>query len=353
VAADSVLNRADFALCLAAAGVFSACAPFNHRGLDARHAFEIERTRFAKVELTPDLEGQILALDPEHVTQEDVSRVLSRAPAPRIINIHGALYPVARRMASLSKFLVGMGYPESSIRSPVEGHYSFSCFEGSEKLAGIIAWYYEHDGLRPMMVGHSEGGIRAVRVLHQLAGHLSNRLWVWNPLLWRREDRDQIVDPLTGAPRSVIGLQVSYAAAMGAGGLARLVPSEWDLNAKLRSVPDSVEEFTGFYGSLDLLGGDFLGFGSANHFTALGRASVRSIRLPLSYWHDAMPETRHLAESNETRRWIDAYEPRTRATVSEKFEADSSHIFLAADIWHSVKRHWVLELQRLIRARRR
>ena len=30
----------------------------------------------------------------------------------------------------------------------------------SEELTGMIAWYYEHEGLRPMMVGHSQEASR-------------------------------------------------------------------------------------------------------------------------------------------------------------------------------------------------
>src|SRR2546426_5634640 len=40
---------------------------------------------------------------------------LFRSPAPRIINIHGGIAPVQLRMVSFSEFLVGMGYPRSSI----------------------------------------------------------------------------------------------------------------------------------------------------------------------------------------------------------------------------------------------
>jgi len=35
-----------------------------------------------------------------------------------------------------------------------------------------------------------------------------------------------------------------------------------------------------------------------------------------------------------------------------KFDSDSSHILWAADVWYSIKKNWVLELQRLIRAER-
>jgi hypothetical protein len=32
------------------------------------------------------------------------------------------------------------------------------------------------------------------------------------------------------------------------------------------------------------------------------------------------------------------------------FDAESKYILWAADVWYSIKKHWVLELQRLLRA---
>ena len=106
-------------------------------------------------------------MNPERVTDQEVREVLSRAPAPRIVNIHGGIYPVHLCMVSFSEFLIGMGYPEDKIRSPGDGSFSFSCYESSEKIAGAIAWYYEKEGLRPIIVGHSQGGIQTVKVLHR------------------------------------------------------------------------------------------------------------------------------------------------------------------------------------------
>src|SRR5204863_205109 len=149
---------------------------------------QIEQTKVRR-EFKPGAETRqkILALDPEHVTEQEMRKVLSRAPAPRIINIHGGIYPVHRRMISFSEFLIGMGYPASSITNPGDGTYTFSCYESSKMIAGVIAWYYEREGLRPMMVGHSQGGIQMVKVLRKLAGLSSRRLHVWNPLTWKEE----------------------------------------------------------------------------------------------------------------------------------------------------------------------
>jgi hypothetical protein len=303
-------------------------------------------------ELDESLEGEILALDAEHVSDQDVQEVLARAPAPRIINIHGGIYPVHLAMKSFSRFLIGMGYPEARIRDPRDGSYSHSCYESSEKFAGYIAWYYEREGLRPMMVGHSQGGIQAVKVLHELAGTFGERVAVWNPLSGSSEERYSIVDPLLGVERPVVGLQVSYASAVGSGGLTRFLPNQWIMAGRLRRIPDSVIEFTGYSIGLDVLGGDLMGFGSSNKYAANGKASVRNVKLPSTYSHVTVPTTKHLAESEEIRDWINNYTPSEEPEIDREFGASSANILWAADVWYSVKKHWVLELQNLVLARR-
>jgi hypothetical protein len=163
------------------------------------------------------------------------------------------------------------------------------------------------------------------------------------------------MDPLSEKRRPVAGLQLPYVASVGAGGLTRLLPNQWDMCFKLRDVPDSVEEFTGFYKGKDLLGGDFLGYGPANHFHTMGKAVVRNVCLPSSYKHGAIPDTRHLLKSQQVKDWINNYrpgpEPVTKAKLEATFEVDTKHILWAADVWYSIKKHWVIELQRLLRAR--
>lgn len=302
--------------------------------------------------LASPLEDEILALDPERVTGRDIREVLSQAPAPRIVNIHGGIYPVYLCMESFSQFLINMGYPEEKIRNPGNGSVSFSCYESSEKVAGIIAWYYEKEGMRPMLIGHSQGGIQAVKVLHELAGSLSKKLTVYNPLTSKFEDRDSILDPITGVERPVIGLELSYATAVGAGGFTRFLPNQWIMAGRLRSIPDTTLEFTGFVIGMDLLGGDLLGFGSVNRYTANGKAEVRNVRLPLGYNHVTVPVTAHLAESQEIKDWINNYVPTEEPKLNVTFQSSSRNILWAADVWHSIKKHWVMELQRLIHAKR-
>jgi hypothetical protein len=305
--------------------------------------------------LAPALEEKILALDPENITEKDIKEVLSNAPAPRIVNIHGGVYPIffmKMLMKSFSELVISMGYPEESIRSPIDGTYSYSCYFGSEKLAGLIAWYYEREGMRPMMVGHSQGGMQAVKVLHILAGNFSKEVPVWNPLIKEKEDRTYIIDPLTGVSLPVVDMKLSYVTAVGAGGFTRLLPNQWSMIGRLRSIPDSVEEFTGFYMGMDLLGGDYLGFGSMNKFKANGKARVRNVKLPLGYNHITIPGTKHLAEDREIRDWINNYIPEEEPEMTVTFSSSSKHILWAADVWYSIKKHWVLELKRLILARR-
>lgn len=297
---------------------------------------------------------KILTIDPENVSQTEINEVLAQAPAPRIINIHGGILPRHANMNSFSEFLIGMGYPAASIRHPNDGTYTFGYYDKSDMIAGVIAAYYESDGLRPMMVGFSQGGFQAMRVLHKLAGDSVDRLSVWNPLTEESEARYEITDPLTGKARPVVGLQVSYVCVAVAGGLGRWLPNQWDMSDKLRKIPDSVEEFTGFQKGLDPLGGDYLGYGPSNDYKATGSAVVRNLRLPPTYGHASIPDTRHLAKDPAIRDWLNHYRPTDAPTVTlqldVKFDADSTHILWAAEVWYSIKKHWVLELQRKIRA---
>jgi hypothetical protein len=345
-------------LLTAGVAVWSAgCGMYHRQGLDPVRLPQIAGA-FAggAPRLAPDLAEKILALDPTNVTAQDVRDVLARAPAPRVINIHGGLAKVIPRMVSFSEFLIGMGYPSVSLTNPSDGTYSFSCYESSKKVAGVIAWHYEKEGLRPMMVGHSQGGIQVVKVLYQFAGKPSSRLPVWNPLTWEKEDRWAIIDPLTGRERPVVGLQLPYVTAVGAGGLTRLLPNQWSMTLRLRRIPDTAEEFTGFLKTFDLLGGDFLGYGAINHFEAKGTAVVRNVWLPTQYRHGSIPNTKHLLNDPAMVDWINRYRPAdgpvTRPVLDVAFAGDTSHILWAAEVWFRIKKHWVRELQRLARAQR-
>jgi hypothetical protein len=338
--------------------LLAGCGTYPRQGLNPESARQWEQTLTRRASgLSREQEDKILALDPRNVTGRDVEEALSGAPAPRMIKLHGGLAPVIQQSISFCQFLNGMGYPLASLTNPSDGTYTFSCYENSEKVAGVIAWYYEKEGLRPMMIGHSQGGMQAVKILHRLAR--KRKLQVWNALTWKPEERWEITDPLSGRTRPVAGLALPYVSVVGAGGFTRILPTQWNMCfpwLSLHRIPDSVEEFTGFCKKRDPLGGDFLGYGSVNHYKANGRAVVRNVWLPAAYSHTTIPNTKHLLKSQELRDWINNYRPSdkliVKLTLKEEFEADASNILWAADVWYSMKKHWVIELQRFIRARR-
>jgi hypothetical protein len=300
------------------------------------------------------LEDRVLALNPQRISGDDIRETLAKAPAPRILLLHGGLYPVYLAMSSFAGFLIDMGYPETSIRREdgvVDSVYSYSPYQDSAQLAGLVAWYYEHDGMQPMLIGHSQGGVQVVKVLDDLAGAFASEIHVWNPVIDNAEDRVTIVDPLTGAQRPVIGIKASYASAVGAGGAAFLLPNQWSMMHRLRTIPDTVDEFTGFSINVDLIALNFPGARGASQYRSSGTASVRNVYLPSWYNHVIIPVTRHFAGSDPMRDWLNAYVPDRSAEADVSPPGPSVNALWAADVWYSIKKHWCLELQRLIRAR--
>jgi hypothetical protein len=299
--------------------------------------------------IDPALADRILELDPARITDQDVRTILAAGPTPRIINLHGGIYPVHLVMSSFSEFLVGMGYPEAKIRHPGDGRLSHSPYEPSDRIAGALARYYERDGMMPMLIGHSQGGIQAVKVLYELAGAFDDSIRVWNPMTDAPEDRTTIIDPLTGAERPVVGLRVGYASAVGAGGAALLLPNQWTMAGRLRTIPDTVEEFTGYAIGLDMFAWDFSN--AASDYRNNGSAVVRNVRLPAEYSHVTVAATSHLARDEALRNWLNTYRPGELNGVPV-VEGSTDNALWAADVWFQVKKHWTLEAQRLVRAKR-
>jgi len=290
------------------------------------------------------LEDRILALNPDRISEADVADTLSKAPAPHIMLLHGGVYPVHVMMESTGKFLVKMGYPESRIRNPPDGRWSYSPYEDSTHLAGLLAWYYEHEGVRPMMIGHSQGGIQAVKILYDLAGQWGKSLPVFNPYTQSVLDRTTIVDPLTGVDRPVVGVVLSLTSTVGAGGMTLFMPNQWSMLDKMYTIPDSVVEYTGYAMDLDPIG--WKGTYNAN-----GTAVVRNVQLPFGYNHLTTPYVDPLAVDKAARDWINAYNP-AGPNPDPPQGSFGYGVFWAADVWWDVKKHWALEAQRLIRAKR-
>jgi hypothetical protein len=293
-------------------------------------------------------EERVLALDPAHISPADVRDVLSHAPAPRIIVLNGSVALIT--MEPFAEYLIAMGYPESRLKDPRDGSLSRSSFADSGELAGTLASYYETEGMMPMLIGHSQGGMLAIKVLHELAGAFHTAIPVRNPLTGQSEQRASLVDPLTGLERPVVGLKLPYVAALATGKLPRFLLGQWQMLEKLRAIPDTVEDFTGFSIDWDLIAGTFPG---SESYRAEGTARVRNVELAAGTSHIRMPLTRELARNPVTRAWIDGYDPAAPpAALPEGPGVDASNIVHAADIWYSVKKHWCLGAQRLIEARR-
>ena len=339
-------------LCLAAALALAGCAtqPLAPAAVIQPKAGDHAALKALKVDRA--LEDRILALDPARVSESDVADVLSKGPAPQIMLVHGGVYPVHLAMTSFGSFLMDMGYPEAKIRSPGSGDWSYSPYSTTDRLAGILAWHYEQDGMRPMIVGHSQGGLYAVKILKELAGKYADRVAVWDPVTDHAQQRTSIVDPLTGRERPVVGLTMAYASALGAGGWALVLPNQWDEFATLRRIPDTVEEFTGYFIELDFFALSFPGNPLDVPYEANGTATVRNVTLPAAYNHVFVPVSRDLAAHPEVRKWINEYAPGRQAEAFDPPEVAGGAVLWVADVWYSIKKHWVIEAQRVVRARR-
>ena len=291
--------------------------------------------------LDPASAARVLALDPERISEADVRDVLAHAPAPRVILISGfALVS----MAPFGEFLIAMGYPEERIRNPRNGTLAYSSnATTSAALAGMLAWHYEHDAMMPLVIGHSQGGMIAIRALHELAGAFGTTIGVVDPATGEAQPRTTIVDPATGAERPVLGLEVPYASAIATGKLMRLLLGQWSMLGRLRQIPDSGVEFTGFSIAFDPLAFEF---GGSDPYVATGTAIVRNVVLPASTSHLGAPQTKHLAADPATRAWINAYAPGAKPAPLPS-GVDTTNIDHAADIWWSVKKHWCLAAQAL------
>ena len=202
-----------------------------------------------------------------------------------------------------------------------------------------------------MLIGHSQGGLSAVRILKDLAGQ-GGAIRIWNPLTQTLEERTTIVDPLTGRERPAVGLSVAYASAVGAGGWALLLPAWWEDLDTLRLIPDTVDDFTGYFIEVDLFALSLPGNPLDKRYEASGKAHVRNVTLPATYNHVVVPLTESLAQDPRVRAWIDDYVPGDHADASSLPGDAADHVLWAADVWHSIKKHWCLEAQRWVRAQR-
>ena len=150
----------------------------------------------------------------------------------------------------------------------------------------------------------------------------------------------------------MIGNSVAYTSVVGAGGWALVLPHQWESLATLRKIPDNVDEFTGYFINVDFFALSFPGNPLDRRYESSGKDNVRNVMLPAAYNHVMVPVTSDLAKSEQIRNWINAYVPDSGADPSALPADAQSHVIWAADVWHSIKKHWCIEAQNVIRARR-
>src|SRR4029077_18291099 len=101
--------------------------------------------------------------------------------------------------------------------------------------------------------------------------------------------------------------------------------------ATLRKIPDTVDDFTGFFIDADLVALSFPGNPLDVQYEAMGKANVRNFRLPVTYNHITVPITEDLASDEGARAWIDAYVPGKEQDTSGLSLNAQLHVLWAAD----------------------
>jgi hypothetical protein len=138
---------------------------------------------------------------------------------------------------------------------------------------------------------------------------------------------------------------------VGAGGAALTLPNRWRMAGKVHTIPNRVVEFTGFSIGFDTLAWSLPGINSTSAFRHNGTAQVRTVALPAVYNHLTVPIVGPLARDPLARAWIDAYFPGEPPSDPPGESAGYATLW-AADVWYSINKHWTLEAQRLIHAKR-
>lgn len=238
------------------------------------------------------LVGRVRALDAENVSATDVSEVLSKCPAPRLYAFNGTAF---NTMAPFARFLRKMGYPDVQVRS-----------SWGDTAPFVRELEQDASPLRPILIGHSRGGAFVVKTLHQL-----------------KERR------------------VSFAAAVATGKWMRVLLGQWDTLPILRRVPATAEEFAGYRLKGDWIGSDAFLTKRSGEYEAHGDVRVRNVVLD-GPGHLDVTDIESFADQASARDRLDRWRPGTPVPETEQ------RFLFAAHIWYHVKKHWCLEVQRLI-----
>jgi hypothetical protein len=72
----------------------------------------------------------------------------------------------------------------------------------------------------------------------------------------------------------------------------------------------------------------------------------------VTYSHVFVPVTQSLSTDSAIRDWLNAYAPgRDNGEPPGSAEGRATNAMFAADVWFSIKKHWCIEAQRLVRAK--
>ena len=132
-----------------------------------------------------------------------------------------------------------------------------------------------------------------------------------------------------------------------------MAPADWAMARRLHIIPNTVDDFTGFSIDYDPIALTFPGPDSANRFRPNLTAEVRNVALPWTYSHVFVPQTGALAGDAKMREWLNNYFPgAANGQPPGTDEGRAGNALWAADVWFSIKKHWCIEAQRFIQARR-
>ena len=328
--------------CAAAAmlrSLATACAGRAHGATDRRHPRSMRQPRSESSRSVP-----------ERISERDVREVLSQAPAPRIINLQGSVPLVT--MAPFAEFLAAMGYPKERLRNPDDGSLTYSSYVDAaapRRQPGVVLRARRHDAdahrPQPGRHGRDQGAARTGRRLRSIAAGVGSAARGGRGAHRHRrpaERRAATGGRAAALPTWPCWPPASCRACCSASGRC---------SARLREIPDTVAEFTGFSLQWDL---------DRRQFRQ--RRAVSGPRLGARAQRDAAGErepSHAAAGEGAGARPGDAaldrpLQPRTatRQRCRPIPRLDLANLLHAADIWYSVKKHWCLEAQQLIRARR-
>jgi hypothetical protein len=189
----------------------------------------------------------------------------------------------------------------------------------------------------PMMIGR---GMQAVKVLYVLNGEYGGALGVWNPLTNFPENRT--AHAARRRPASCLYVR--------RGRRRRCIPVAESVEPSREAGDDSgySRRLYGLIYDFDIFAWTVPG-DESTRFKQGGSARVRNVTLPAGMSHVLTPVSADLPDKPAIREWIDAYTPGTTAAVPPGSEVN---LLWAADVWWSVKKFWVIEAQRWIRAKR-